>query len=103
MVAAMSVEQPPLWEVPSDQPRVRTWLWPSAIAAALCFLPLGIVAVIYGIRADAALGRGDYAAATRSARVARRWFVVTVVVGIIVELALVVAFLGLGAGGTAIR
>lgn len=103
MVAAMSVEQPPLWEVTSDQPRVRTWLWPSAIAAALCFLPLGVVAVIYGIRADAARGRGDIAAARRSARVARRWFIATVIVGVILELAILVAFLGLGAGGTAVR
>ena len=95
----MSAEQPPLWETPSEQRRARTWLWPSVAAAALCFLPLGIVAVIYAVRADGAQARGDAPRARRLARVARRWFIATVVVGLIVEVLIVAALMLLGAGG----
>lgn len=95
----MSVEQPALWEMPSEHRPVRTWLWPSVAAAVLCFLPLGLIATYFALRAESATSAGDEARAVSAARVARRWCIVTIVIGLILELSIVAALFLLGAGG----
>jgi len=82
---------------PAGQGRVRTHLGWAALVTAVCFLPLGIVAVAYSLASARALGAGDEARARRRARVALRWIVVTVVVGLVVDVALVAVFALLGA------
>jgi hypothetical protein len=81
-------------------PATRTYLGWSVAATCLCFLPLGIIAVVYALRAASAVGAGDAAAAARSARVARRWLVATVVVGLGVYAVIAVALAMLGAFST---
>lgn len=95
----MSIEQPALWETPAEPSRARTWLWPCVAASVLCFLPLGLVAVYYALRAESARSRGDEAGLLRAAKVARRWLVVTIVIGLLLELVIVGALFLLGAGG----
>ena len=75
----------------------RSYLGWSVAATVLCFLPLGLVAVAYGLRVQRALADGDEQKAARMSRVARRWLIATVVVGILVWLVLAVALLLLGA------
>lgn len=84
-------------EVSTGEGPVRTHLGWAAVVTALCFLPLGLVAVVYSLRAARALQAGDEAAARRSARVARRWIVATVIVGLIVDVGLLAVLLLLGA------
>lgn len=67
---------------PEPAAGVRTYLLWSVLATCLCFLPLGIIAVVYSLRASSAVGRGDSVAAAQAARVARRWLLATVAVGI---------------------
>lgn len=76
---------------------VRTHLGWAAAVTALCFLPLGLVAVVFSLRSARALDAGDEAGARRSARVARRWILATVIVGLIVDLGLLAVLLLLGA------
>lgn len=95
----MSAEQPALWEMPSEHRAVRSWLWPSVASAVLCFLPLGLIAVYFGLRSQSAQASGDHARSASAARVARRWFFATVIVGLLVELGILAALLLLGAGG----
>ena len=72
-------------------------LWWAIATTALCFLPLGLVAVVYGLRAARAAERGDDALAHRSWRVARRWVVAAILVGLAVDLFILAVLLLLGA------
>ena len=75
----------------------RTYLGWGVASTALCFLPLGLIAVIYGLRTGRALAEDRLDDARRSSRTARRWVVVTIIVGLLVDLLLVGAMLLLGA------
>ncbi len=77
--------------------RVRTHLLWAVLVSALCFLPIGLIAVVYGLRASRALTVGEADRARRLARVARRWIIVTVVVGVLLDAALIAVFAALGA------
>ena len=76
---------------------VRTHLGWAVASAILCFLPLGLIAVIYAVLAHQSLAAGDEAAARRRARVARRWLVAAIIVGVVVDLILGASFILLGA------
>lgn len=78
--------------------RVRTHLGWAVAVSALCFLPVGLIAVLYGLRASRALTGGDPERARRLARVARRWIVLAVILGLLLDAALVTVFALLGAG-----
>ena len=80
---------------PTD--RVRTHLAWAVLVSALCFLPIGLIAVVYGLRASRALTAGDPDRARRLGRVARRWIIVTVVMGVLLDAALIAVFAALGA------
>lgn len=84
-------------EVSTGEEPVRTHLGWAAAVTALCFLPLGLVAVAYSLRSARALQAGDEPTARRSARVARRWILTTVIVGVIVDVGLLAVLLLLGA------
>ncbi len=64
---------------------VPGYLLPLSIAATiLCCLPGGIVAIVYSVQARSKSQAGDYAGASRAARTANIWLIVSVVVGIVV-------------------
>lgn len=79
--------------------RPHTWLWPSLLAAIFLFLPLGLVAVIYALRAQSAQAAGDDTAFRAAATIARRWLLAAVVIGVLLDLLLISALFLLGAGG----
>lgn len=84
-------------DVPASGKPPRTYLAAAVAVSALCFLPLGLIAVLYGWRSARAVSMGDPDRARRLGRVARRWVVVTLVVGLLVDAALVAVFAVLGA------
>lgn len=76
---------------------VRTYLGWAVVVSALCFLPLGLVAAVYALRASRAASAGDMERARRLGRVARRWILATVLIGLAVDLTLVAVMALLGA------
>ncbi|MBK9738089.1 MAG: CD225/dispanin family protein [Actinobacteria bacterium] len=76
---------------------VRTYLGWSVLASVLCFLPLGLVAVYYGLRTSSAVARGDSDAAGHGSRVAKGWLISTLVVGLFIYVFLGAVFVLLGA------
>lgn len=84
-------------DLPAEQAPVRTHLGWAALVAALCLLPLGLVAVGYSLASARALAAGDIELARRRARVSVRWIVATVAVGLLVDAALVAVLVLLGA------
>jgi uncharacterized membrane protein YozB (DUF420 family) len=69
----------------------------SVVAAALFFLPLGLIAVFFSWRTDVWNRRGETDKAQRASRWALAFIVITLVVGVLVYVALIGALLALGA------
>lgn len=82
-------------EVPGKPP--RTYLLWSALATALLFLPLGLIALIFSARTEVLLRRGEVDRARKSSRVALVLILVTVVVGVLAYLIVIGGLLALGA------
>ena len=84
--------------VTSDVPtQPRTHLVWSIVAAALFFLPLGLVAVVFSWRTGVWKRRDDLARARRNSRLALGFIIVTIIVGVLVYGGLLGALLALGA------
>lgn len=75
----------------------KTYLRSSLIGAIFFFLPLGVVAVSFALSARNRLENGDEIGAAKAALWARRFMVMTFVLGGAIYLVLVTAFLALGA------
>ena len=87
-------------EVRPPGANVPGYLLPASIAATLlCYLPAGIVAIVYSAQARSKSQVGDYAGASHAARNARIWLIVAVVLGIVaIILAFTLGILGAIAG-----
>jgi hypothetical protein len=81
----------------TPDPPIRTHLGWAVASAVLCFLPTGVVAVLYGLRTQRAVADGRLDAAARASRTGKRWLVATVVVGLLTYAFLSVVFVLLGA------
>lgn len=81
----------------SARARPRDYLGWSLVATVLCFLPLGLVALSFGLRTSRAIAEGREADALHLSHVARGWLAATIVVGIVVWIGLAVAVMLLGA------
>jgi Interferon-induced transmembrane protein len=92
----MSDPSPPA-ESRDDAHPPRSHLGWAVAAAVLFFLPVGLVAVYYALRTRSALAEGRPEDAARLARVARRWVIAAIVVGLLLDLALVAVVLMMGA------
>ena len=82
---------------PSAETVPRTYLLLGLLATILCFLPTGLVALYFGIRVNKALADGRRDDANRASIVARRWLVVTAVIGLLIYAVLGSTFALLGA------
>lgn len=88
-------------ETAADQPAAGTvsatpWVW-IIVCTMLCFLPLGLVAIGFGIRADRSRQAGDLERCRRAVRACRGWLIAAVVVGLLVDGIIAVTLLLLGA------
>ena len=81
----------------SAVPIARSYLSWALVATVLCFLPLGLVSLYYGLRVNRAIGEGRLDDAGRCSRIARRWLIATVVMGVLIYLLLATVFALLGA------
>lgn len=78
----------------------RTYLGWAVAATMLCFVPVGLVAVYYGLRVSRAVGRGQLAAARHDSHVAKGWVLATIAVGLAVYLFIGATLVLLGAFST---
>jgi hypothetical protein len=92
----MSDTSPPAESADASRPP-RAYLGWSLLVTIACFLPLGLVALYYGIRTTRAIAEGRMDAAVHESHVTRGWVIATVVVGILVYLFLGAVFVLLGA------
>ena len=72
----------------------------AAIAVTvLCFLPFGVIAIVYALRTSDAIRAGNLALAQQTSLRARRWVRIALVVGVLIWVFLLVVMLLLGAFG----
>lgn len=76
---------------------LRTYLGWAIASAVLCFLPTGLVSLIFGLRVVKAVDEDRQDAARLESSRARTWLVITIVVGVCVYLFIAVVLAGLGA------
>jgi len=67
-------------------PNVPNYLVHSIVATLCCCLPLGVVALVYSSQVNTKLAAGDIAGAEESSRKAKKWAIVTLIIGIVVYL-----------------
>jgi heme/copper-type cytochrome/quinol oxidase subunit 2 len=89
----------PSTESPDDTTAstARTYLVWSLVATVLCFLPVGLVALYFGLRVNQANADGRTEDANRSSLVARRWLVATAIIGVVIYAASAMVLAALGA------
>jgi len=85
----------PVAETPD--PVIRTHLGWAVVASMLFFLPLGLVAVYYGLRTKRDLAEGRIDSAGHHSRVAKGWVIAAIVIGILIYVFLGAVLGALGA------
>jgi hypothetical protein len=76
--------QPPHQQWPVAPPtKVQSRLIPAILVTLLCFVPTGIVAIIYAVQVSAKLQAGDLTGATKASNNAKTWVIVSVVAALI--------------------
>jgi hypothetical protein len=78
-------------------PVPRSYLGIGLVATILCFLPLGLVTLYFGLQVQRALAEGDRQRAVHESHVARGWLAATIVIGLLVYAFIAVALVLLGA------
>ncbi len=82
---------------PDETHPPRSYLGLGLVVTVLCFVPLGLVTLYYGLRVHRALADGDPERAMHDSHVARGWLAATIVIGILVYAFIAVALVLLGA------
>jgi hypothetical protein len=77
--APSSVQLPPGQQIPS-------YLWQSIVVTILCCWPLGIPAIVFAAKVEGLKARGDFAAAKEASDNAKKWSIISLVLGLVVIL-----------------
>ncbi|HBK38409.1 MAG: CD225/dispanin family protein [Candidatus Nanopelagicales bacterium] len=75
----------------------KTYVRSSVVGAIFFFLPFGVVALTLSFTARRRFRNGDESGAVRASRWAKRFMILTYVVGVIIYLLIIVSLLALGA------
>lgn len=65
---------------------IPSYLWQSIVVTILCCLPLGIPAIVYAAKVEGLKARGDFAAAKAASDNAKKWSIISLVLGLVVTL-----------------
>ncbi|HQW27570.1 MAG: CD225/dispanin family protein [Verrucomicrobiales bacterium] len=73
-------------KVSSDQLSPPTYLWQSIVCIFLCCWPFAIPAIVFGTKVKPAMDAGNYDAALEASKQAKKWLLISVIVGLIFNL-----------------
>lgn len=65
----------------------------AILSTVLCCNPIGIVSIVYASKVDGLYNSGDYAGAQSAAKNAMTWAIVTMISGLVIDIALTFIFL----------
>lgn len=83
---------------PMAQPKVESYLVFAILVTLFCFLPTGIVAIVYSSQVSSKLAAGDYAGAVEASNKAKTWVIVSAAVGVV--WVILIAIFAIGAAST---
>lgn len=63
--------------------RVESYLVWAILVTLFCFLPTGIVAIVYASQVSSKLAAGDHAGAVEASNKAKTWSIVSAVIGVV--------------------
>ncbi len=63
--------------------RPSNYLAWSIVVMLLCFIPSGIVAIIYSAMVNSRFDRGDIAGARKASEIAQWWIIISIVIGVV--------------------
>lgn len=69
------------FDVPPMRP--TNWLWQSIVVTILCCSPLAIIGIVYATRVNALYDNGQFEEANKSAKTAKLWTLIALVLGLI--------------------
>ena len=78
---------------PPPFPKPNNYLGWAIASTLLCCLPAGIVSIVYAAQVDGKWAASDYAGALESSNKARTWAIVSAVVGLVISVGYLVAFI----------
>lgn len=67
-----------------DQPRPKSWLTESILVTLFCSM-VGLVAFFHALQVGSRYRMGDYEAAVRESAIAKRWLLIAMTVGVVVN------------------
>lgn len=70
-------------QAPNTQVVPPNYLVWSILAALLCCLPGGVVAIVYSTQVSSRFQQGDYAGANESSRNARKWVIISAIAAVV--------------------
>ncbi len=73
---------------------VPTYLVWAILVTLFCFLPTGIVAIVYASQVSSKLQAGDIAGAREASNKAKMWTIISAVAGVVLAIALVAGSVG---------
>ena len=88
------------WTPATPAAFVPTYLVWAILVTLLCFLPTGIVAIVYATQVSNKLAVGDVAGARDSSGKAKMWCIISAVGGILLGIALVAGSVGTNSSPT---
>lgn len=74
-----------------DQPMPKTWLMESILVTLFCSL-IGLVPFFHSMQVRNRYNMGDYEGAERESQLASRWLIITLVVGLVINLVYLFVF-----------
>jgi hypothetical protein len=84
--------QPPGWQGQREPDNYLVW---AILCTVLCCLPLGIVSIVYSTKVSGLWNQGRYAEAQAAANNAKKWAIISAIVGAVVAVIAVILYVGL--------
>jgi hypothetical protein len=84
--------QPPPPPFVAEKP--QSYMVAAILSTLFCFLPFGIVSIVYAAQVDSKFNAGDYEGAQQSSDKARTWYCASIGTGVV---AIIIVFLGFAA------
>lgn len=85
-------QQPPQTPYGEPVPHVKNYLVESILCTICCCLPFGIPGIVFAAQVDSKLKNGDVAGAQEASEKAKKWTLVSFIVGIVVKIAYAVLY-----------
>lgn len=92
--------QQPGWQPPQPgwpgQPEPDNYLVWAILSTVLCCLPFGIVSIVYSTKVSGLWSSGRYAEAQAAANSAKKWAIISAIVGAVFAVIMVILYVAIG-------